>query len=68
MRPGVRVIAAFVVPESGSGAARLPAEEIRGYAREHLAAYKVPRIVVPVATLPRTANGKLLRRELQLPA
>ncbi len=72
VRPGVRVIAAFVVPESGSGAVDpgtpVDEEEIRGYAREHLAAYKVPRIVVPVATLPRTANGKLLRRELQLPA
>jgi acyl-coenzyme A synthetase/AMP-(fatty) acid ligase len=72
VRPGVRVIAAFVVPENGSGAVDpgTPVDEqaILGYAREHLAAYKVPRIIVPVATLPRTANGKLLRRELQLPA
>ncbi|MEA2311259.1 MAG: o-succinylbenzoate---CoA ligase [Solirubrobacteraceae bacterium] len=39
-------------------------EELRAFCRERLAGYKVPKVVEPVATLPRTPSGKLLRREL----
>ena len=69
-RPGVRIIVAFVVPRVGAVA---PADDgdrtayrqaILTYAAQHLAAYKVPRAVVVMAELPRTANGKILRREL----
>lgn len=67
VRPGVRVIAAFVVPEHGLGPAGLDEQGILAHAAEHLAAYKVPRLVVPVTSLPRTANGKVLRRELSRP-
>ncbi|MCY3778701.1 MAG: o-succinylbenzoate--CoA ligase [Chloroflexi bacterium] len=38
-------------------------EEIRAFARNQLAGYKVPRQIVFVAALPRTASGKLQRRE-----
>jgi fatty-acyl-CoA synthase len=34
------------------------------WAKQHLAAYKLPRKVSFVDHLPRTKNGKLLRREL----
>ena len=34
------------------------------WARDHLAAYKLPRKVAFVDHLPRTKNGKLRRREL----
>ena len=34
-------------------------------AREHLAAYKAPRIVYLVDDFPRTRNGKVLRRALR---
>jgi fatty-acyl-CoA synthase len=40
-------------------------EEIIEWARGHMAAFKVPRIVQLVESLPRTATGKILWRELQ---
>jgi len=38
--------------------------ELRRHAAERLAAYKVPKAIERAETLPRTASGKLLRREL----
>jgi O-succinylbenzoic acid--CoA ligase len=38
--------------------------ELRRWAGERLAAYKVPKTIEVADTLPRTASGKLLRREL----
>jgi long-chain acyl-CoA synthetase len=40
-------------------------EELVGYAREQLAAYKYPRVVELVEALPKTSTGKILRRELR---
>jgi acyl-coenzyme A synthetase/AMP-(fatty) acid ligase len=57
--PEVRILAAFVVPH-GHGDERA----LLDWAKEHLASYKLPRLVVFVEHLPRTRNGKLLRREL----
>ena len=37
---------------------------IKGYVRENLARFKVPREVVFVEQLPRNATGKVLKREL----
>jgi long-chain acyl-CoA synthetase len=42
-------------------------EELRAFCRERIAAYKYPRHVWLEAALPRTATGKLLRREVQPP-
>src|SRR6266536_3424243 len=39
--------------------------DLRGFARERLAAAKAPRELVLVDGLPRTASGKLLRRRLR---
>ena len=61
VRPDVTVIAAFVV--SREGAAR-DAAAILAHAEQRLAAYKRPREVIFLDSLPRTANGKLLRRAL----
>jgi acyl-coenzyme A synthetase/AMP-(fatty) acid ligase len=55
----VRILAAFVVPHGTGDEAALLA-----WAAEHLAAYKRPRRIMFVDRLPRTANGKLRRREL----
>ncbi len=54
---------AFVVPRR-SGSADLEGA-LREYVRSRLAPYKVPRDVVFVSELPKTANGKLDRRALR---
>jgi acyl-CoA synthetase (AMP-forming)/AMP-acid ligase II len=54
-------LAAYVVRRDGS---RADAGELRGYVRDRLARYKVPRDVVFVDVLPRNATGKVLKREL----
>jgi O-succinylbenzoic acid--CoA ligase len=46
------------------GAAAGP-DELRGHCAESLARYKVPKRFEFVAELPRTASGKLLRRDLR---
>ena len=61
VRDGVNIIAAYIVPEE----AEVPdAASILKHAEEHLAAYKRPREIIFCDHLPRTANGKILRREL----
>jgi 4-hydroxybenzoate adenylyltransferase len=58
---GATKLRAFVVPTgSATDLESLPADLI-GLAREHLAAFKVPRTVQIVPALPRTATGKLRR-------
>ncbi|WP_406150406.1 AMP-binding protein [Streptomyces sp. NBC_01012] len=48
------------------GAATEPGE-LGAYCKERLAAYKYPREVEILAELPKTASGKILRRELRSP-
>jgi long-chain acyl-CoA synthetase len=55
------VVKAFVVLRPGEEATT---EEIRSFAKEHLAAYKVPRVVEFRDELPKTLIGKVLRRAL----
>ena len=43
----------------------LTAEQVIAYAREHLTAYKVPKIVEFYEALPKTNVGKILRRGLK---
>jgi acyl-coenzyme A synthetase/AMP-(fatty) acid ligase len=62
---GKVVVAAYVIARPGSA---LTADAVGAYAREHLAAYKAPRLVYLVDDLPRTRNGKVLRRALRPPA
>jgi acyl-coenzyme A synthetase/AMP-(fatty) acid ligase len=61
VREDVRVIAAFVVPKDPD---EVDAGPILAFAERHLAAYKRPRELIFVKELPRTANGKVLRRRL----
>ncbi|WP_279358796.1 acyl-CoA synthetase [Methylobacterium indicum] len=61
VRDGVRVIAAFVVPKQGAEPAR---DALLAWCGERLAAYKCPREVVFLETLPRTPNGKVQRKRL----
>jgi acyl-CoA synthetase (AMP-forming)/AMP-acid ligase II len=53
---------AFIVPRDG---AELTAEAVTGHCRMRLAKYKVPAEIVFIDELPRTATGKVLKRELR---
>ncbi len=64
VREGVSVIAAFVVPRDPDEPDGVDAAPLLAYAHQHLAAYKCPREVIFTASLPRTANGKVRRRDL----
>lgn len=61
VRDDVSIVAAFVVPKEAS---EPDAASILKWAADRLAAYKCPREVIFVDTLPRTANGKVMRRAL----
>jgi len=60
-------LAAFVVRTEGSS---LDEEMVKGYVRNRLSRFSIPRDVTFVNQLPRTAAGKILKRRLtdgQLP-
>ena len=75
MHPGVREVGAVGVPDEKSGEAvkivvvrkdqSLTAEDLREHCRKLLTGYKTPRHVEFREALPRTAIGKILRRELR---
>lgn len=56
-----RALKAVVVSSKGR---TLNPEDLKAYVAEHLARYKVPRTFVFLDRLPRTATGKVLKREL----
>ncbi|MDE1929767.1 MAG: AMP-binding protein, partial [Burkholderiales bacterium] len=60
---GETVKAVVVLRESARG--RAGADDIVAWAREHMAAYKVPRQVEFVDALPKSGSGKVLWRALQ---
>ena len=53
---------AFVVLDRGKEASE---EDLKGYVKQNLARYKVPREIVFLDELPRNATGKVLKRELK---
>ena len=58
---GQRVAAAIVLHNGKS----LSATEVESFCREHLAGYKIPRVVKFVDALPQTASGKIERPAVQ---
>ncbi len=52
----------YIVPRPGQ---ILTEEEVKSFCKETLAAYKVPKRVEFIDTLPKSAVGKILRRELR---
>ncbi len=56
---------AFVVLRNGSVASEKMKEELCGFVADRLTHYKQPRAVRFVETIPKTASGKILRRELK---
>lgn len=57
-------ICAYVEPQSG---AALDAGTVRSYLGEHLARYKMPKVVELAASLPREDSGKIFKRKLRAP-
>jgi long-chain acyl-CoA synthetase len=55
-------VKAFIVPKPGE---TLTEEEVVAFCKEKLAAYKVPKIIEFMDELPKSAIGKILRRELK---
>ena len=55
-------VQAFVALRSGQ---TVTAEELQAHCRENLSAYKCPRRIDFLDDLPKTATGKILRRELK---
>lgn len=48
--------------------ARATAEELRQYVKDRIAAYKYPRTVWLMDTLPMGPSGKILKRQISAPA
>ena len=75
MHPGVLEVGVVGVSDAESGERvkacivrkdpNLTAEEVIAYCREHLTAYKIPKIVEFFDELPKTNVGKILRRALK---
>jgi fatty-acyl-CoA synthase/long-chain acyl-CoA synthetase len=76
--PDIQDVAVFGVPDDDWGervhaavqprpSARLTAEAVAAFARQHLAGYKVPREVSFHEDFPRDTAGKLLKRVLREP-
>jgi long-chain acyl-CoA synthetase len=73
--PGVLESACVGVPSESSGEAvklfavktddSITEDDVRNFCRERLAGYKVPKQVVFIEELPKSAVGKILRRELK---
>ncbi len=73
--PGVLESACVGVPNEASGEAvklfvvktdeSISEDDVRSFCRERLVAYKVPKQVVFLDELPKSAVGKILRRELK---
>jgi long-chain acyl-CoA synthetase len=60
-------VKAAIQPAPGQEPSDALATEILGYARQHLAGYKVPRSIDFTDEFPRTETGKLVKRKLRDP-
>jgi long-chain acyl-CoA synthetase len=76
--PGVADCAVFGIPDTEFGeslcavvqpqpGARIGEADVKGYLRDHLAKYKVPKVVEFRAELPREDSGKIFKRKLRDP-
>jgi long-chain acyl-CoA synthetase len=57
-------LAAYVEPD---GSVAVEPDAVRAYVREHLAAYKAPKVVEVVDALPREDSGTIFKRRLRDP-
>ncbi len=57
-----QVVAAFIVKQNDDK--KFDEQEVINYAKEHLSAYKAPKIIRFIDILPRSSVGKILKRNL----
>ena len=62
---GEEIPCAFVVLRDGEPSNQQEAEKLQEFVAERLTHYKMPREIYFVQKLPRTASGKILRRDLR---
>ncbi|HEX4944616.1 MAG TPA: acyl-CoA synthetase [Usitatibacteraceae bacterium] len=55
------LVVAYVIEHAGKS---VTPDDLAAFGREHLAAYKAPKVVYLAREFPRTRNGKILRREI----
>jgi acyl-coenzyme A synthetase/AMP-(fatty) acid ligase len=60
-----RVVKAFIVLRPGGQVEEGLASDIQEFAKQHMAGYKYPRKIEFVEALPKTASGKIKRKELR---
>lgn len=76
MHPGVALSAVGSIPDEAKGelakayvmlrpGAKVTGTELIAHCRDHLAAYKVPRAIQFVDSVPMTSSGKIMRRMLK---
>lgn len=59
------IVKVFIVPAPGRAPSDTLAQEIQEFVKTRLAAHEYPRLVEFVESLPMTATGKIMRRELR---
>jgi acyl-coenzyme A synthetase/AMP-(fatty) acid ligase len=64
-RPGSEIVTAAVVLQPGVAKGEQTREEITEYMRKKVAPYKVPKRIDFIDSLPTSAVGKVLKRELR---
>src|SRR5215472_10658689 len=62
---GEEIPCAFVVVREGEASDQQTVEKLQAFVAERLTRYKMPREIHFVQDMPRTASGKILRRELR---
>lgn len=55
------LVVVYVILQEGEV---ITADELHAFGKQHLAAYKAPKVVYITQDFPRTKNGKILRREV----
>lgn len=55
------LVVVYVILQDGQ---LITADELQQFGKQHLAAYKAPKVVYIARDFPRTKNGKILRREV----
>jgi len=60
-----QITKAFIVLKPGNDGGDAFFEELKGFLKDYIAVYKLPRAIEYVDALPRTPTGKLLRRKLR---